>query len=241
MKYLIFNWKNYVSSEAQARLLLNLYPNFFPHRVVVAPSVVWFFLLKKKNFLFASQDGPVIKEGALTGDLSPSIYRHFKIKYVIIGHSERRNFHQETDGLINQKIKTSLALGLIPILCVGENKKQRQSGLTKKIIKQQIEKDLKGLKTIPHLIVAYEPIWAIYPGQPDKPADSLLAIKYLRTILKRYKIGDLKIIYGGSVNSKNILDFLKYPEVEGVLIGKAGTLPQEVKKIKLKVANNKIK
>ncbi|MDP3014954.1 MAG: triose-phosphate isomerase [bacterium] len=194
---------------------------------------------------------------AYTGEISASMLKDLGVEYAIIGHSERRKYlsaeggfasgGNETDKMINKKILASLKAGLKVILCVGEPTQRGQTrterGLTRNIkwaknyVKNQLEKDLKNLiqnlkpKT-QNLIIAYEPLWSIGTGHSDAPQDAAEMINFIKNILKA-KTYNLKpkVLYGGSVNSKNIAKFLKHPEIDGALVGHASLKPKEVKAI----------
>ena len=161
-----------------------------------------------------------------------------KVKYVIIGHSERRKFLGETDEMINKKVLATLKAGLKIILCVGEDLSIRRRGKkpVEKFIKTQLEKDLKGLSKVKgqmsNIIVAYEPIWAIGTGHSDTPQDAVEMISFIRSILNlKFKIQKSKLLYGGSVSGKNIKNFVGYKEIDGFLVGHASLKSKEVEKI----------
>jgi triosephosphate isomerase len=143
------------------------------------------------------------------------------VEYVIIGHSERRQILGETDEMINKKVLAALRAGLKVILCVGEIKKGLAEA--KNYVSQQLNKDLKGVGD--SLIVAYEPVWAIGTGDYCQPEDSLEMIKFIKNIV------NFKMIYGGSVDSKNIAGYVKYPEINGALVGGASLKIDEFQKI----------
>jgi len=181
--------------------------------------------------------------GAYTGEISPKMLKNLGVEYVIIGHSERRRYLDETDEMINKKILAALKAGLKVVLCVGEDLAIRRRGkkAVENFIEKQLEKDLRGLSKVKSqkskVIVAYEPVWAISTsksGHSDTPEDALEMIKYIKKILKAKNLKlKAKIIYGGSVDSKNIADFLKYKEIDGALVGGASLKPKEVRKIML--------
>ncbi len=180
--------------------------------------------------------------GAYTGEISPKMLKDLGVDYVIIGHSERRKYLGETDEMINKKVLASLRAGLKVVLCVGEDLLIRKRGLKalKNYVKKQLEKDLKRIqnskfKIQNSLIVAYEPIWAISTsksGHSDTPENALEMIKFIKKLLiTYYSVLNTKVLYGGSVDSKNIKNFLKYPEIDGALVGGASLKAEEVKKI----------
>ncbi|MEK7634417.1 MAG: triose-phosphate isomerase family protein, partial [Patescibacteria group bacterium] len=176
--------------------------------------------------------------GHYTGEISPKMLKNLGVEYVIIGHSERRRHLNETDEMINKKVLATLKTELKVILCVGEPLEIRKKGkkAIENFIKNQLQKDLKRIENlklkIKNLAIAYEPIWAIGAGHSDTPEDALEMIKYIKKFLQttNYKL-QTKVLYGGSVDGKNIKNFLKYDEIDGFLIGHASLNKNEIKTI----------
>ena len=167
------------------------------------------------------------EKGAYTGEISPLMLKEL-CQYVILGHSERRQYFGETDDKVNQKIKTALAHSLIPIVCVGENLAQNEAGQTEAVVSGQVRRCLAGLsvKQVGGLIIAYEPIWAIGTGLPATGAGANAVIGQIirGTISDLYDEATaqaVRIQYGGSVNPKNIAEFMSQVEVDGALVGGA--------------------
>lgn len=234
-KLIIFNWKMNPSAFKEAKRLFNSILYTKKAELIVAPPFVYLNALKvktnKSKIELAAQDVFWENQGAYTGEVSPLMLRNLGVKYVIIGHSERRKYLGETDEMINKKVLAALKAGLKVVLCVGENLKTRQRGqkVVENFVRNQLAKDFKGTK---NLIVAYEPIWAIGTGRACPPEDAREMIKFIKRILTtKYKLRQPKVIYGGSVDSKNIKDFVKYKEIDGALVGGASLKPKEVKKI----------
>jgi len=155
---------------------------------------------------------------------------------VIIGHSERRGYLNETDEMINGKVKMALSAGIKVILCVGENKEIRNKGVSaaKKFIKTQLNKDLKGIprRVANGIMVAYEPIWAIGTGKSDTPDKAEEVTSYIKSVLaKEHRVKRPVVLYGGSVNEKNVSSFLKKMDIDGALVGGASLKPKSFKKI----------
>lgn len=181
-------------------------------------------------------------KGAYTGEVSAPMLKDCGVEYVIIGHSERRRHLKETDELISKKVKAAIENKLIPILCIGETPEQRKKRVVEEVVKKQLEYDLSGIRNlkfeIRNLIIAYEPIWAIGTGVPCEPEEAVRVHRLIKTLIpdSRFLISNLQIIYGGSVDSKNIEGFLKYDEIEGTLVGGASINAGEFQKI-LKIAN----
>src|SRR3989344_672721 len=172
-------------------------------------------------------------KGAYTGEVSGSQLKDLGVKFVIIGHSERRQNLGETDEMVAKKIAATLQDGLIPILCVGETRAQRDAGETKEVVSRELTVGLSLIKNlirqpadkIKNLVVAYEPIWAIGSGTPDTPDNMLEMVQFIEGI-----IGTV-VIYGGSVTSKNAESFLKHNEIGGALVGGASLNGEEIKAI----------
>lgn len=159
--------------------------------------------------------------GAYTGEISAAMLTELGVRYVIIGHSERRQYFGETDETVNLRLRAAQDHGLTPILCVGETKQQRDAGETEDIIKHQLKHDLIGVNQA-NLVVAYEPIWAIGTGDTCNPAEADRVIGVIRNQLSN---ADVSIQYGGSVKPDNIDEIMKQSEIDGVLVGGASLDP----------------
>lgn len=174
--------------------------------------------------------------GAYTGEISPPMLTDLGVRYVIIGHSERRQYFGETDERVNLRLKAAQSHGLTPILCVGETEEQRHQGLTEAHILAQLAQGLVGVK-VPQLIIAYEPIWAIGSGNTCPPEEANRVIGVIRkeiTLLQQatsQATDNVRILYGGSVKPDNIDDLMAMSEVDGVLVGTASLEPQAFARI----------
>ena len=177
------------------------------------------------------------EKGAYTGEVSGEMLKSIGVEYVIIGHSERRQYFNETDETVNKKLKKALDIGLKPIVCVGENLEQRERGKAKDVVTTQVRLALEGLNSdkIENVIIAYEPIWAIGTGKTATKEDANETIKWIReevTNLYGKDIADNVIIqYGGSVKSTNAKDLFEMSDIDGGLIGGASLDAQEFSKI----------
>lgn len=201
--------------------------------IVVCPPALYLNCLKKSQFWkLGIQNIHWETRGAFTGEISPRMADNAGCEYAIIGHSERRIYFKETDQIVNQKLKTALENSLNPILCVGETKEEREKNNTNYIIRKQIELALKNVSilALPKLIIAYEPVWAINSAQnsnneADTPDDIMVITILIRKILKELYHSDVtdkvKIIYGGSVNQKNIAGLTEIDVHDGFLVGTA--------------------
>ena len=155
--------------------------------------------------------------GAYTGEISASMLTEMGVRYVIVGHSERRQYFGETDETVNLRLKAAQSSGLIPILCVGETKLQRDAGETEQKIDLQLERDLVGIDQT-KLVIAYEPIWAIGTGETCEVNEANRVIGLIRD---RLTDSGVTILYGGSVKPSNIDEIMAQPQIDGVLVGGA--------------------
>ncbi|MEX0991951.1 MAG: triose-phosphate isomerase [Actinomycetota bacterium] len=173
-------------------------------------------------------------KGAYTGEVSPAMLTALKCSYVVVGHSERRQLFDETDEVVNRKVKAVFASEMVPILCVGETLEERESGRTEERITQQIDAGLAGVtaEQAADLVVAYEPIWAIGTGRNAEPGDAGQVCSLIRERVglkadSHASADSLRIQYGGSVKPGNIREFMAHPEIDGALVGGASLDPEE--------------
>jgi triosephosphate isomerase len=166
-------------------------------------------------------------EGAFTGEISGEMLTELGVRYVIVGHSERRQFFGETDESVNHRLLAAQRHGLIPILCVGESKLQRDAGETEAVISKQLIKDLIGVDQS-RLVIAYEPIWAIGTGDTCESEEANRVIGEIRSQLTD---PDVPIQYGGSVKPGNINEIMAQPEIDGALVGGASLTPDSFRRI----------
>ena len=166
-------------------------------------------------------------DGAYTGEISARMLTAAGCRYVILGHSERRQLYNETDEVINAKVKTSLAAGLLPIVCVGETLEERESGITERIIMTQVKGVLHELSSgeVQLCIIAYEPVWAIGTGRTATPDQANEVHRLIRKLVGRiysWSVAEKLIIqYGGSVNAQNAYSLLSRSDIDGALVGGA--------------------
>jgi len=167
--------------------------------------------------------------GAYTGEISSEMLKKYGVKYVLVGHSERRALG-DTNEIVGKKLKTALASGLKVILCVGESEDIRKKGITaaKNFVRAELKSALFGVKKkfLKDIIVAYEPLWAIGTGRTDKPSDAAEMANFIRTLLL-----PARVIYGGSVTAKNAEKFISQKGIDGALVGSASLDPKEFEKI----------
>lgn len=197
--------------------------------VVCAPFTVLSVLkdeLEESIIHIGAQNVYHEKQGAFTGEISPQMLLDMACTYVIIGHSERREFLKEEDEFIAKKIKAALESGLTPILCVGENLASREAGKALAFVRGQVEKDLMDLTPaeLSKIVIAYEPIWAIGTGKTASAQDAqemCSAIRATLTGIAGTVAQQMKILYGGSVKSGNIAELMAQPDIDGALVGGA--------------------
>lgn len=166
-------------------------------------------------------------QGAYTGEVSPVMIKESGCRYVILGHSERRQYFGETDENVNKKLKAAYKHGLLPIVCVGERLEQREQGITEKVVKAQVEGALAGLENneVANLVVAYEPVWAIGTGKTASNEDAQEVISFTRNVIAgmygRELAEQVRIQYGGSVKPDNISGLMQQKDIDGALVGGA--------------------
>lgn len=188
------------------------------------------------NVKIGAQNMHYEEKGAFTGEISPKMLKDIGVEYVIIGHSERREYYNETDESVNKKLKAAFQYGLKPILCVGETLSQREDGITKSFVTTQVEKALEGLSNeqVSSMIIAYEPIWAIGTGKTASKEDANEVCGWIREKVRELygDVADAIIIqYGGSVKSSNAKDLFGMSDIDGGLVGGASLDPEEFAKI----------
>ncbi|MFA6227862.1 MAG: triose-phosphate isomerase [Patescibacteria group bacterium] len=246
-KIIIANWKMNLSPAASAELahdLAKVLSNDALERkdVVLAPSVSALTLvaeeIKKEEMALSAQDIFWEDRGAFTGCESPEFLREAGCRYAIVGHSERRQNLAETDEMIHLKLKAALSAGLTPILCVGETYEERREGQTGNVLLRQVNSALQGINflTDEYLVVAYEPVWVIGSGQAIEPAQAEEAFRIIwQQIIDNIPMAvaksNVRIIYGGSVDSSNAEDFVPLDHFAGFLVGGASLKAEELVKV----------
>jgi triosephosphate isomerase len=195
------------------------------------PSAIRFF--KDSRVSIGAQTLHYEKSGAYTGEISADMLKELGVKYVIVGHSERRQYYGETDFTVNKKVHAALEAGLRPIICVGESLEQRELGVTMELIAYQVKIALAGVPAdqMRHVIIAYEPLWAIGTGKTATADQAGEVCQAIRTIIRKLYgarvARSVTIQYGGSMNAKNAAELLAQPDVDGGLIGGASLKPAD--------------
>jgi triosephosphate isomerase len=195
---------------------------------VVCPPFVSLVVLRDRlagsEIRLGAQNMYYEPKGAFTGEISPLMLADL-VEYVILGHSERRHIFGESDELINRKVRSALAHGLRPILCVGETLAENEAGQTSAVVSCQLREGLAGVDPLDHVVLAYEPVWAIGTGRPATPEGANAVMGELRGLVaERYgsaAADDVRILYGGSVTPDNFPGFMAVPHVDGGLVGGA--------------------
>ncbi len=191
--------------------------------------------LKGSNIALGAQNVHFAEKGAYTGEISAAMLKEYGVKYVIIGHSERRQYFGETNETVNKRMHAALAAGLIPIVCVGESLEERETGKTEQVLSVQIEEGLKGLEDVSAIVIAYEPVWAIGTGKTATAEQANETIGFIRKKCAEVfcpKCAEkVRIQYGGSMNAKNCKELMAMPEIDGGLIGGASLKAQDFSQI----------
>ena len=233
-KLIIANWKlnpnNKTCASNLALNILSLLENAYLVDVCIIPPQIYIpvvsTILERTNIAIGSQNCHYELSGAYTGEVSVDSLIDFGIKYILCGHSERRVLFQETDEIINKKVKQVVESGLTAVLCVGESLEENELGLVEQVCKNQIKKGLQNITNdkISQVVIAYEPVWAIGTGRVCNPDDADNAIRNIRaTITQMYgqETGlNMQILYGGSVNAANVKNLMS-KNIDGCLVGSA--------------------
>lgn len=249
-RLVVANFKMYLSCAAEIDRWLEIFSKakkgirISNTKIILCPPLLFLDRIMSKNkngFIeFGSQDSFWENRGAHTGAISPIMLHSCQVNYSILGHSERRISLGETDGMIARKIQAAIGVGMCPILCVGENADQKKRDMLMDVVLSQLDKCLSPVSKgkIEKVVICYEPVWAISANSPSR-MPTTNEIMGARLLIKKFlveKYGQnvssrVKIIYGGSVDSKNITSVCLDSGMDGVLVGKASTMPYELIKI----------
>ena len=228
------NWKMFNTTSEAATLVNELIPvvaRFSDREIVVCPPFTALAavrpILGETGIKLGAQNVHWEDKGAFTGEISPAMLKDAGCDYVILGHSERRQFFAETDENVNRKLKAVLKAGLIPIVCVGESLSEREAGITSTVVSRQIKIGLDGIdaESAKKIIIAYEPIWAIGTGRTASATDANAVCAFIRLTLTGMlgtPVADaIRIQYGGSVKPDNIDELMGSSDIDGALVGGA--------------------
>jgi triosephosphate isomerase (TIM) len=233
------NWKMHKTNEQAEEFLVRFLPNVSRKRGVDVTLCVPFTAIRTvvertldSGVRVGAQSVHEAPEGPFTGEISLPMLLELGVSTVVLGHSERRQHFGETDGALQRKVPAVLEAGITPILCVGETEEERDAGETERKLRQQVQVDLAQVEdgTLPFLVVAYEPIWAIGTGRTATPEQAQEAIAFVRALVAdrdRDAAQHMRILYGGSVTSANASVLVGQPDIDGALVGGASLDPEE--------------
>ncbi|MFX1487825.1 MAG: triose-phosphate isomerase [Promethearchaeota archaeon] len=245
------NWKMNKGTPNESReMLLELIPLIKQIKnveVMIAPPFTSLMstnnILKDTNIKLGAQNMYFEERGAFTGEISPNFLKELGVEYIILGHSERRNIFNESDDLINKKLKKALSIGLNPIVCIGEHLEERKAGKTKDIIKYQLNETFKDLNKdqFQQSVIAYEPIWAIGTGitaTPEQAEEIHIFIRQLISEKFDHETAEtIRIQYGGSIKPENAEELFSKKNIDGGLVGGASLQAESLAQI-IKAAEN---
>lgn len=228
------NWKMHKTvgeAEELVQELIDLVQDVNDVEIIICPVFTSLCAVRGKikntNLKLGAQNMHWEKQGAFTGEVSPGMLKDVGCEYVIVGHSERRQYFAETDETVNRKVKAALAHVLTPIMCVGETLEERQQGNTEQVIERQVKAGLDGISAqeAASMVIAYEPIWAIGTGVNASADDANAVCAFIRKLVKEM-FGDvaadsIRIQYGGSVKPENITELMAKSDIDGALVGGA--------------------
>jgi len=231
------NWKMNTTATEAERLVLEMLEELDGIRGVekiLCPPFVSLvaisMMLHGSSIKLGAQNMYFVDKGAYTGEISPLMLREL-CEFVILGHSERRWYFGETDEIVNKKVEAALANKLKPILCVGERLEENEAGKTEEVVNRQVTGALNDIEPVRDFVIAYEPVWAIGTGKAASGAQAAAAIQFIRDVVAKLWsksiAQDLRILYGGSVTSANIAEFISCPEIDGALVGGASLKAEE--------------
>ncbi|WWO96613.1 MAG: triose-phosphate isomerase [Candidatus Dasytiphilus stammeri] len=209
-------------------------------RVIIAPPIMYVFQahqeIEGSSILLAAQNIDIHLTGAYTGDISAQMIKDIGAQYIMVGHAERRIYHHENDDLIAKKFSLVKKLGLIPVLCIGENQGENQKGKTMEVCIRQLNAliDREGVNAFQNVVIAYEPLWSIGTGFGASPNEVQFIHKFLREHIAKHSEAiaeSLVIQYGGSVNTANAAEYFNKPDIDGLLVGESSLNPFKFAKI----------
>jgi triosephosphate isomerase len=231
------NWKMNTTVAEAERLVLEMIEKLDRiegvEKVVCPPFVSLVsigMMLEGSSIKLGAQNMYFEAMGAYTGEISPLMLREL-CQFVILGHSERRWYFKETDEIVNKKVKAALANKLKPILCVGERLEENEADKTEEVVNRQVTAALNDIEPVRDLVIAYEPVWAIGTGKAASGKQAAATIQFIRDVAakswNKSTAEDLRVLYGGSVTSANIAEFISLPEIDGALVGGASLKAEE--------------
>ena len=234
-RLVIGNWKMHGTAVQNAALLSSL--GDYAGQAELAVCVPFPYLaqvrqvLEGKTVSWGAQDVSVHALGAYTGEVSAAMLADFACRWVLVGHSERRSYHGETNALVTAKAQAALDAGITPVVCIGETLAQRQAGQVQEVIAAQMAPVLALGDALSRIVLAYEPVWAIGTGQSATPEQAQEVHAFIRAELAKAGQAQVRILYGGSVNADNAASLFAMPDIDGALVGGASLQAQEFLRI----------
>ena len=231
-KVIAGNWKMNMLPDETIKMIEELAPlveGAQSEVILCVPFTDLFYALltaQNTNIKIGAQNMHWEENGAYTGEVSAKMLKSIGVEYVILGHSERRQYFNETDETVNKKLKKAFAVGLNPILCVGETLEEREAGNTKDVCKVQVEKALENVskEDLAKVVIAYEPVWAIGTGKTATSEDANDVTAYIREVVANLYgelANEVRIQYGGSVKPSNVAEIMNQSDIDGALVGGA--------------------
>jgi len=227
-KYVVGNLKMNMMLEDVSLFLKEISGHVQNNRVILCPSTIYIPYFLKQDFAVGIQNVFSKNQGAYTGEVSAKQASRMGVHYALVGHSERRLYFREDSQMINQKIKACLDTGVVPMLCIGESREERDLLRMDRVIKRQILDALHDIDDLDHIMIIYEPTWAIGTDVSPSNREIEKIIVFIKQLLKKYKGTDsIPVLYGGSVNEENIREIMNIDEIDGVMIGSATKNPKK--------------
>lgn len=223
-KYVVGNLKMSMKKSDVASYLKKINDKIFSNNVILFPSSIYIPYFLNQYYRVGIQDVHFESTGPYTGEVSPVQAKSMGVSCTLVGHSERKKFFKETDTMVNKKVLESLASGLSVILCIGETFEEKELLKTDRVLKKQITCALRYVKDLSKIMIAYEPVWAIGTKKVPKNDEIEKTVQYIKKLInKDYGYSDIKVLYGGSVDEKNIKNICKISNLDGVLVGNSST------------------
>lgn len=228
MKLIVGNQKTYLEKRKITEFIESFKNEKFKN-VIIIPSFPYLGMLETDDFMLGSQDVSIFESGNVTGEVTATQLKSLGVKYSLVGHSERRSNFNENEFELTKKIGLLSKNNIIPIFCIGETLEDRSNDSEEEVITMQINEVFEDFdkEVLEKIIIAYEPVWSIGTGITPSNSEIEKMVIYIKELIKTNYGLDLKVLYGGSVNANNIVELNKIESVDGYLIGKSSTDPQE--------------
>lgn len=223
MKILVGNWKSNGNLADKKKMFSALGRITTDIKIILCLPYTLLCGKKGKNVMVAAQNISDFENGAFTGDISGQMLKNIGVQYVLVGHSERRHYHHETNNVVKNKAQLAIKYGLTPIICIGENLAEHRANKTKSVIKKML---LESIPDTGKFIIAYEPRWAIGTGVTATKNEVKTIHQMIFDILTSINAEKTPILFGGSINAKNVTKFTNIPHVDGFMVGRASLKPE---------------